>query len=236
MIEEFLSGLEGYIEGSIFLAYFAGYLGGVLVSFTPCIYPVIPIHVGYIGGQSRGSKFKGFILSLCYVLGMAFAYTSLGCFAALTGRLFGQIQTNPWTYVIIGNICIFLGLSMFEIFSLRLPRLLSNFQPKGKKKGMSGSFFVGFASGFVLGPCTAPALGVLLSYVATKQNVFFGMSLLFVFAFGMGTILIILGSFTGFLANFPKAGFWMVNIKKGFGWILIGVGEYFLITAGTFWL
>jgi thiol:disulfide interchange protein DsbD len=197
---------------------------------------VIPINVAYIGGQSSGSKLKGFVLSLFYVLGMALAYTFLGCFAALTGRLFGQIQTNPWTYFIVGNVCIILGLSMFDIFSLPLPRFLNRFQPKEKKKGLLGSFVVGIASGFVLGPCTAPILAVLLSYVATKQNIFFGMSLLFVFAFGMGTLLIILGSFAGFLTNLPKAGMWMIRIKKIFGWILIGIGEYFLITAGKFWI
>ena len=197
---------------------------------------MIPINVAYIGGQSSGSKMKGFVLSLFYVLGMALAYTFLGCFAALTGRLFGQIQTNPWTYFIVGNVCIILGLSMFDIFSLPLPRFLNRFQPKEKKKGLLGSFVVGIASGFVLGPCTAPILAVLLSYVATKQNILFGMSLLFVFAFGMGTLLIILGSFAGFLTNLPKAGTWMIRIKKIFGWILIIIGEYFLVTAGKFWV
>jgi len=236
MIQDFLKGLEVYMQGSFILAYLAVYFAGILVSFTPCVYPVIPINVAYIGGQSSGSKMKGFVLSLFYVLGMALAYTFLGCFAALTGRLFGQIQTNPWTYFIVGNVCIILGLSMFDIFSLPLPRFLNRFQPKEKKKGLLGSFVVGIASGFVLGPCTAPILAVLLSYVATKQNILFGMSLLFVFAFGMGTLLIILGSFAGFLTNLPKAGTWMIRIKKIFGWILIIIGEYFLVTAGKFWV
>jgi thiol:disulfide interchange protein DsbD len=171
-----------------------------------------------------------------YVLGMALVYTLLGCFAAFSGRLFGQVQTNPWTYFVVGNICIILGLSMFDVFSLPLPRFLNRFQPKEKKKGLLGSFVMGAASGFVLGPCTAPVLAVLLSYVASQQNIIFGMSLLFVFAFGMGTLLIVLGSFAGFLVNLPKAGMWMIRIKKGFGWVLIGIGEYFLITAGKFWI
>jgi thiol:disulfide interchange protein DsbD len=75
---------------------------------------------------------------------------------------------------------------------------------------------------------------VLLSYVATQQNPIFGTSLLFVFAFGMGTLLIVLGTFTGLLANLPRAGGWMVIIQKAFGWVLIALGEYFLITAGQF--
>ncbi len=236
MIENFLNSLELYIQGSFVMAYLAVYLGGVLVSFTPCVYPVIPITVAYIGGQSSGSKLRGFILSIFYVLGMALAYTCLGNFAALTGRLFGQIQTSPWTYFIVANICILLGLSMLEVFTLPLPSFLTRFQPKEKRKGILGSFLVGAASGFVLGPCTAPVLAVLLGFVAARQNIIFGMSLLFVFAFGMGTLLIVLGTFTGLLANIPKAGMWMVRTKKIFGWILIGMGEYFLINAGKFWI
>ena len=236
MIENFLNSLELYMQGSFVLAYLAVYLGGVLVSFTPCVYPVIPITVAYIGGQSRGSKPKGFVLSIFYVLGMALAYTFLGIFAALTGIVFGQIQTNPWIYFMVANICILLGLSMLEVFTLPLPRFLTRFQPGEKKKGLLGSFLVGAASGFILGPCTAPVLAVLLSFVAARQNIMFGMGLLFVFAFGMGTLLIILGTFTGLLANVPKAGTWMVRIKKIFGWIMVGMGEYFLITAGKLWV
>lgn len=236
MIQSFLDSLEVYIQGPFILAYLAVYLGGILVSFTPCVYPVIPMTVAYIGSQSSGSKSKGFVLSVFYVLGMASAYTFLGSFAALSGRLFGQIQTNPWTYFIIANICILLGLSMLGVFTLPLPRFLTKFQPKEKKKGILGSFLVGIASGFVLGPCTAPVLAILLGFVAAKQNVIFGMSLLFIFAFGMGTLLIILGTFTGLLANIPKAGVWMARIEKAFGWILIVMGEYFLITAGKYFI
>ncbi len=236
MIENLTDSLEIYLQGSFLVAYLAVYLGGVLVSFTPCVYPVIPMTVAYIGGQSSGSKIKGFVLSIFYVFGMALTYTFLGSFAALSGKLFGQIQTNPWTYFTVANICILLGLSMLEVFTIPLPRFLTKFQPKDKKKGILGSLLVGAASGLVLGPCTAPVLAVLLGFVATRQNIIFGMGLLFVFAFGMGTLLIVLGTFTGLLANIPKADMWMVRVKKVFGWILIAMAEYFLITAGKFWI
>lgn len=233
MIEGFINGFDTYIQGSILLAYVAVYIGGVLVSFTPCIYPVIPITVAYIGSQSTGSKIKGFFLSVVYVIGTSITYTILGSIAALSGQLFGSIQTNPWTYLIVANICILMGLSMLGVFTLPLPGFLSRSR-SSRKKGYIGSFLLGAASGLILGPCTAPVLGALLGYVATKQNVFFGMSMLFVFAFGMGTILIILGTFTGLLASIPKAGQWMVKIQKAFGWALLALGEYFLIIAGTF--
>jgi len=234
VIQNFISGLENYLHGSLVLACLAVYLGGLLVSFTPCVYPVIPITIAYVGARSGGSRLRSFILSLVYVLGMSFTYTVLGSVAALTGSLFGQIQTNPWTFFIVANVCVLLGLSMLGVFSLPLPRLPARAQSRSAGGGITASFFVGAASGLVLGPCTAPVLAVLLTYVATSQNVVVGMLLLFLFAFGMGTLLIILGAFSGLLAGLPAAGAWMLRVKQVCGWILIGMGEYFLIRAGTF--
>jgi thiol:disulfide interchange protein DsbD len=238
MIENFTEGLSQYLSGSFALAYLAVYLGGVLVSFTPCIYPVAPITIAFIGSHSSGSKLKGFTLSLLYVFGMALTYTILGGFAALSGKLFGQIQTNPWLYVVIANLCILMGLSMLDVFSFtaRTPQFITRAQPRKQRKGILGSLLVGAASGLVIGPCTAPVLFVLLGYVASRQNTVFGMTLLFVFALGMGTTLILLGTFAGLLAAMPKSGEWMSRISRLCGWILIGVGEYFLIMAGTFWI
>lgn len=238
MIQNFIDNPDAYLQGPFILAYLVVYLGGVLISFTPCVYPVAPITVAYIGAHGSGSKLRGFLLSIVYTLGMALTYTGLGGFAALSGRLFGQIQANPWTFFIIANICILMGLSMLEVFMipLRMPGFLTKLQPGEKRKGIPGSFLVGVASGFIIGPCTAPVLAVLLGLVAAKQNIVFGMSLLFVFAFGMGTLLIILGTFAGLIANIPKSGMWMTRINKIFGWILLGMGEYFLIKAGILWI
>jgi len=232
MIQDFISSTEIYIQGSALLAYLAVYIGGVLVSFTPCVYPVIPISVAYIGGQATGSRFKGFVLAIFYVLGIAVTYTIMGSIAAFTGHLFGQIQTNPLTYFIVANICILMGLSMLEVFTIPVPRFMGKVQPTERRKGLLGSFLLGTASGLVIGPCTAPVLGVLLSYVATQQNIVYGTSLLFVFAFGMGTTLILAGTFASLLTNMPKAGGWMVIIQKTFGWIFLAMGEYFLILSG----
>jgi len=235
-MESIIDSLSVYLHGSFILAYVAAYLGGVFVSFTPCTYPVIPITIAFIGAHGSGSKVKGFILSITYVLGMALTYTALGSLAALTGKLFGQIQTNPWTYFIVANICILMGLSMLEVFVLPLwtPSFLIKAQPK--KKGILSSFFVGAISGLVMGPCTAPVLAVLLSYVATSQNIIFGISLLFIFSLGLGTLIIILGTFTALLANMPKSGIWMTRISHISGWILLATGEYFLILAGSLWI
>jgi thiol:disulfide interchange protein DsbD len=234
-MENFIDSLSVYLHGSSILAYAVVYLGGVFISFTPCVYPVAPITVAFIGAHSSGSKMKGLVLSVIYVLGMSVTYASLAAIAALTGMLFGQIQTNPWTYFIVANICILMGLSMLEVFVLpvRVPGFMTKMQPE--KKGIVSSFFVGALSGLVMGPCTAPVLAVLLSFVAKSQNIIFGISLLFVFALGMGTLLIILGTCAGLLTSLPKSGMWMTRFSHISGWILLAMGEYFLIQAGSFW-
>lgn len=235
MIESFVGGLSQYLTESLMLAYLAVYLGGIVVSFTPCIYPVIPITIAFIGSHSAGSRWRGFTLSLLYVLGMSATYTALGGFAALSGMLFGEIQTSPWLYVVIANLCILMGLSMLDVFhfAARTPQFITRFQPRTQRKGILGSFLVGAASGLVIGPCAAPVLIALLGYVASRQNTFFGMTLLFSFALGMGTLLIVLGTFAGVIASMPKSGAWMNRVTHLCGWILIVVGQYFLFTAGT---
>jgi cytochrome c-type biogenesis protein len=235
MIENLVNNLGSYLQGSVILSFLAAYLGGVLISFTPCTYPLIPVTIGIIGAQGPSSRLRGFLLSLFYVGGLALTYTILGGVAALSGRLFGQIQTTPWTYFIMANLCLIMGLSMLDVFSivLPMPQKLIKLTGNGDKKGFLTSFLIGVISGVVIGPCTTPVLAVLLGYVAIKTNLLLGMSLLFVFAFGMGTLLIIAGTFAGIIAALPQSGKWLVKIKFIFGVILIGAAEYFLYTAGT---
>ena len=234
MVENLINNLSLYMQGSAILAFAAAYLGGLVISFTPCTYPLIPVTVGFIGAQGAGSKLRGFLLSLFYVLGLAVTYAALGAAAALSGRLFGQMQTTPLVYFIMANICLLMGLAMLDVFkiSIPVPQRLMQYSGSGKK-GFVPSFLLGVASGFVIGPCTAPVLGVLLGFVALKTNVFMGIGLLFVFAFGMGTLLILVGTFAGFIAALPRSGAWMTIITRVFGVILIGAAEYFLYTAGT---
>lgn len=236
-MEQFVAGLSVYLKESYVLAFFAVYLGGVLVSFTPCIYPVIPITVAIIGSQSTGSQRRGFLLSIIYVTGMAVTYTVLGSIAALSGKLFGQMQANPWVYFVMAQVCLFMGISMLEVFTLpvRTPQFIVRAQSRVSSRGRMSTFMLGVASGFVIGPCTAPVLAVILSFVAIRQDLFYAVGLLFVFSLGMGTLLIILGAFAGLLAGLPRSGPWMTRVNHIFGWIMIAVGEYFLIQAGMLW-
>ncbi len=235
MLYDLINSFEVYLEGSRIAAFFTAYMVGVLVSFTPCVYPVIPIEVAYVGSHSQGSRWKGFLLSLIYVAGTALTYTVLGMVAALTGSLFGSIQTSPWTFFVVANVCILMGLSMLHVFHLQMPQFMHRMRHKhNRRDGIWGGFLLGIVSGLVLGPCTAPVLGALLAFVATKQNVVYGMALLFTFAFGMGTLMILAGTFSSFMANMPRSGEWMVKVQKAFGWILLAMGEYFLVMTGRF--
>ncbi len=231
-MDGFLQGLEGYLSASPFLAYIAVFLSGVLTSFTPCVYPMIPITIAYIGGHSGESRLRGFSLSIFYVIGMAATYSALGAFAAMTGKLFGAASTNPILYLVVANIFIFLGLSMLDVFTLPIPSFLTSRQPGKKASGYFGAFIVGLLAGTVAAPCTAPVLGVVLTFVAAKQNVFYGVTLLFLFSIGLGTLLIIVGTFAGLMSSMSKTGKWSVAIKKFFGWVMIGTGEFFLVQAG----
>ncbi len=112
-----------------FLDYFIVYWAGVLVSFTPCVYPVLPLTAGFIAGiNTEGRRWTGFIISLIYVFGLALMYCSLAVFAALTGKMFGQIQNNPVLFVIVANVLIFFALTMLDV--IRLPSLGVSVQDK----------------------------------------------------------------------------------------------------------
>jgi thiol:disulfide interchange protein len=158
MFDQLIGQFEFYLGQSLLFAYVAAYLAGVLVSFTPCIYPVIPITAAVIGGQRDISGARGFVLSLFFVLGLALTYTALGVFAALTGKLFGMIQTRPLTQGVLGGLFILMGLAMLDVFQLSLERYAPRGLTGGNRKGIFGSFMIGVTSGFILGPCTAPVL------------------------------------------------------------------------------
>lgn len=218
------------LSGNIF-DYVIVFWGGVLVSFSPCIYPVLPITASILAGlNAKGTKSRGFVISLVYVLGVAITYCALGVFAALTGKIFGQVQSNPILFLITGNVLILFSLALFDV--IPMPGLGIDVQHKIKIRNLWMVLLLGMAAGLVIGPCMAPVLGTLLLYVGSRQNVFYGISLLFVFSYGVGASLILIGTFSSMLSSLPKSGAWLVWIKRICGIILLAIGEYFLIKAG----
>ncbi|RKY31362.1 MAG: hypothetical protein DRP74_04990 [Candidatus Omnitrophota bacterium] len=214
------------------IGYLGAFFAGVLVSFSPCTYPLIPITLSFIGVKGGASLKKGFILSSIYVLGISITYSILGFAAALTGKLFGQLANHPLSFLIIGNACIIAGLSFFDIINIDFSKLFTQ-KKIFKIKDYPSVFIFGLISGLAVGPCVAPALGVILLLVANKQNIIYGASLLFVFAYGVGFLLILVGTFSSLLLRLPKSGSWLGKLKKISGFVLIGMGEYFLIKAGS---
>lgn len=234
---EWLSQLDVIARQYPVLAILLSFIGGVFASLTPCSYPMLPITVAFIGGKAHGSRWRGFVLSVFYVFGMAVIYSALGAFAALSGQLFGSLTTNPWTYLLVANICLFFGLAMLEVVPLTPPAFLNRLQVRDLPgHDILNSLLLGGASALVVSTCTTPILAVLLTFVATGQNLFWGIGMLFAFAYGMGILVIFVGTFTGLLASLPRSGIWMRRIQKFFGLLMIFAAEYFLIKTGELWL
>lgn len=242
-MEQLVSNLNSYLAGNSLMAFPAAFIAGLLISFTPCVYPVIPIQLGFIGGRTAASQaeagelasrfnFRGFQLSVMFVVGMSIVYAALGAFASLTGTLFGSWASSPWTYIVVANIILLLALSMFDVFSIQSPQFLSKWNPQKKGNGYLSALLVGASSGLVVGPCTAPALGATLAYVGTQGNVLFGTMVLFVFALGMGALMIVLGTFSGAISMLPRSGGWMSKVKIAFGITMIVIAQYLFIQAG----
>ncbi len=223
--------LVSSLESGATMAILLAFAGGVLASASPCVYPLIPITVSVIGGSSEGSRFKGFFHSLIYVLGLALVYGTLGLIAAATGQLFGEFSTSPVSYFLIANISFFFAFWMMGW--VKIPQFGFAQDPVNQGKLTKRHVFsMGAVSGLVAAPCTAPVLGILLTYVATKGEIVFGGLLLFAFAYGMGILLILIGTFSGLASRLPKSGSWMNAVKIVFAVIMFAMGEYYLIELG----
>lgn len=234
---EWLNQFEAIAQNQPLLAVLVAFVGGVAAGFTPCAYPMLPIIVAFTGSKARGSRLRGFSLSLCYVFGMALVYAALGAFAALSGKMFGALTTSPYVYLFVGNVCLVFGLVMLEAIPLPPLAFLSRLRVKELPgHDLVTSVLMGGISALVISSCTTPILGVLLAMVATHQKVFWGMAMLFAFAYGMGTLVIVMGTFSGLLGSLPRSGIWMRYVQKGFAAVMILTGEYFLIKTGELWL
>ncbi|MDQ3243522.1 MAG: sulfite exporter TauE/SafE family protein [Gemmatimonadota bacterium] len=214
------------------------FVAGVLTSLTPCIYPMIPVTAAIVGGQSVGEgtapRWRTVLLTASYVVGLAGVYASLGLVAGLTGTLFGAIGTNPWLYFAMANLLVLASLSMLDVLPVRMPAsLVQRAATAGTAGRVSGALIMGAVSGLVAAPCSAPVMAAVLTWVTTTQRAFLGFVYLFSFSLGMCALLVAVGLFSGSLAKLPRAGQWMVWVKRAFALLMLGVAEYYLIQMGT---
>jgi len=182
------------------LAYLGAFLGGILSSSSPCVLATIPLVIGYVGGYSEGDRRKAFLYSVTFILGLSITFTILGAIASLVGGLFGVISRS-W-YFIAGGIAIIIGLHLIGLFNWSLPVPI-HLQPK--QRGILGAFLLGIFFGIVSSPCATPVLALILTFVASKGEVTYGTSLLFVYALGHCALIFLAGTATGFAESFIKS-------------------------------
>ncbi len=214
---------------------------GLLLSLTPCIYPMIPITIGILHSQGKKSLLHDFLGSLSYACGLATTFACLGLLATVAGSSFGSLLSHP-PFVI--GLILFIGymsLTMIGIIDMYIPsfmkgevKLYRNFGP------FAAAYIFGAISGTIASPCVSPGLALLLSIVATLGSKIAGFFLLFAFGIGLSIPLIIIGTFSNSLYLLPKSGMWMVEIKKALGFFMLGTCFYYLSNiapiALVYWL
>jgi len=224
LIDEY--GFWGYI-----IALGLAFVTGLLLSFSPCTYPMIPITVSIFAGQKR-SVGRGFIMSLFYVGSMAFVYGIMGLIVAMVGGVFGAWLASPGVVIGIAIVFVIFALSMFGLYELQVPNSLrqklgTSAQGQG---GVMGVIILGIVAALVVSPCVGPFVAGILLYIATSGSPVIGFLVLFVFALGLGTLYVILGTFSSAINALPGAGGWMETIKKFFGFVLLLMALYFVRT------
>jgi cytochrome c-type biogenesis protein len=199
-METLLNQLTQLLSGNSFLAYLGVFVGGILTSSNPCVLATIPLVIGYVGGYSEGDRRKALIYSLTFIFGLSITFTILGAIASLMGGLFGMVGST-W-YFIVGGVAIVIGLHLMGLFNWNLP-VPVRLQPK--RRGLLGAFLLGLLFGIVSSPCATPVLVLVLTMVASKGELAYGVSLLFVYALGHCALIFLAGMTTGFVENFVKS-------------------------------
>jgi thiol:disulfide interchange protein DsbD len=198
---------------------------------------MIPITAAIVGGQSVGEskppRSRTILLTLSYISGLAIIYATLGVIAGVTGTIFGTISTNPWLYFTMANVLVLAALAMLDVIPIQLPAgLVQRASTVGTAGRVSGAFIMGAVSGLVAAPCGAPVMAAVLTWVTTTQRAALGFVYLLSFSLGMCAILAVVGLFSGTVTRLPRAGAWMVWVKRLFAIIMIGVAEYYLVKMG----
>ena len=223
-METILNQLSQTISQNPVYAFLGVFIGGLLSSSSPCVLATIPLVIGFVGGYAEGDRRKALLYSLTFILGLSFTFTILGAIASLVGGLFG-VTGRVW-YLVVGAIAVAVGLHLMGLYDWNLP-VVARFQPK--QKGILGAFLLGLVFGVVSSPCATPILVLILTFVATKGEIVYGTSLLFVYAIGHCALIFLAGIATGFAESFMKSkGVSSVAVwgKRIGGFIVVLVGAY----------
>jgi len=227
------SGITDALHHSPLAAAALLFVAGVATSLSPCVYPMIPITVGILGGSRPDTPRRRVIgRTLVYILGLALFYAMMGLVAGLTGTLFGTVASNPWARFAIGNLLLVFALAMLDVFPVSAPQRLATWAAGLSGGSYSAVFLLGATSGIVAAPCGAPAFAAVLTWVATTHSAALGFIYLFVFSLGMTALLAAVGLFSGTLAALPRPGVWMVWIKRAAGVVLLLMAEYYFVQMG----
>lgn len=222
----FLDNIEQIITLYPLLAFGAVFMAGVLSSASPCVLASIPLVVGFVGGYSDGDRGRAFRYSLVFITGLSLTFTAFGAAAGLLGTMFGTLG-GKW-YLIAGIVALVMGGQLMGLYEIRLP-VRREYTPK--QGGVVGAFLLGLFFGVVSSPCATPVLVVLLTLVAGKGQVLYGIALLFCYAIGHCLLMLFAGTFTGFVEGFVKAR-GVVNFslwaKRASGLIVAAVGGWYV--------
>ena len=201
------------------------FFAGLALNLTPCVFPLIPITIGFFTQQTKDRKGSTFPLALAYVLGIALTYSVLGVLAALSGAIFGSALQSPWVVGLIVVVLLLLATSMFGLWELRVPTWAQ--KASGGRTGVFGALIMGLIMGFIAAPCIGPFVVGLLTYVGQRGDPVLGFILFFTLAAGLGLPYLILGTFTGAINKLPASGMWMIGVRRVFGVILVAMAAYF---------
>jgi cytochrome c biogenesis protein CcdA len=199
-MEIFLNHLSQSLSGNPLLAYLGVFVGGILSSSSPCVLATIPLVIGYVGGYSGGDRRKALLYSLTFILGLSITFTILGAIASFIGGLFG-VAGRTW-YFVVGGIAVAIGLHLIGLYEWNLP-VPVHLQPK--QRGILGAFILGLIFGIVSSPCATPVLVLILTFAASKGEILYGTSLLFVYAIAHCALIFLAGTAAGFAESFIKS-------------------------------
>lgn len=223
-------GLSSLIEttDSVWVRALLVLLLGILLSLTPCIYPMIPITAGILQSHGNKSVAYNFLLSCCYVAGIATTFAILGLIAASTGQMIGSFTSTPWFMLCMAGLLAYMAGSMFGWYELYTPSFLKSGNRTFGGNACVSAFLFGTLSGSIASPCVSPGLILVLGLVTTLGSKLLGFLFLFLFGIGLGFPLLLVGTFSSSINMLPRAGAWMLEIKKLVGFMLLGTSLYFI--------